>query len=194
MRVKFLRYTSNRKVWEYGSHAKSEHRAELPGVLEKEKQMEKVGSKALWVRAGLSLLLACSLGLISLTGCASGDGGSQSQNTTNTQQEAPAAYNAASETVTLVVQDPDNEGSTLSTEEVALAEGGTVYDALEASTLETDIQDSQYGKFLNAIGDKATEGNGGWVYTVNGEEVMESIDSCALNPGDTVEFEYIVFS
>ncbi len=156
--------------------------------------MEKVGSKALWVRAGLSLLLACSLGLISLTGCASGDGGSQSQNTTNTQQEAPAAYNAASETVTLVVQDPDNEGSTLSTEEVALAEGGTVYDALEASTLETDIQDSQYGKFLNAIGDKATEGNGGWVYTVNGEEVMESIDSCALNPGDTVEFEYIVFS
>lgn len=34
----------------------------------------------------------------------------------------------------------------------------------------------------------------GWVYTVNGEEIMEAADACNLEDGDSVEWKYVDFS
>ena len=77
---------------------------------------------------------------------------------------------------------------------VEISEEGTVYDALMATDWELDVQDSQYGKYVNAISGLATGDAGsmsGWVFTVNGEEIMESCETYVLADGDTVEWEYL---
>lgn len=67
----------------------------------------------------------------------------------------------------------------------------TVLDALEATGLQVDAQDSQYGMFVNAIDGLAGEGTKGWTYTLNGEQVQTSADKCTVADGDTVEWSYV---
>lgn len=137
----------------------------------------------------VSLLLASA---IAMTGCAtdaSSDASSSNQSSSSQSSAAQAAVQDIN--VTLVVLDPADEALKAADEGVVIEEGATVYDALEASTLDAQIEDSSYGKYLTSMAGTAAEGSSGWVYTVNGEEVMESIDSCVLSDGDTVEFKYI---
>ena len=60
-----------------------------------------------------------------------------------------------------------------------------------ATDADVTVEDGQYGTYISAINGLAAEGSSGWVYTVNGEQVMESVDACPVADGDTVEFSYI---
>lgn len=147
---------------------------------------------SLFVKKALALLASLLLAAtLAMTGCAQGasSGASSSQDSSSQSSAAQAA--AQDINVTLVVLDPADEALKAADEGVVIEEGATVYDALEASTLDAQIEDSSYGKYLTSMAGTAAEGSSGWVYTVNGEEVMESIDSCVLSDGDTVEFKYI---
>lgn len=150
------------------------------------KPVSRTGKKALVLL--VSLLLASTL---AMTGCSqsASSGASSSQDSSSQSSAAQAAVQDIN--VTLVVLDPADEALKAADEGVVIEEGATVYDALEASTLDAQIEDSSYGKYLTSMAGTAAEGSSGWVYTVNGEEVMESIDSCVLSDGDTVEFKYI---
>lgn len=146
-----------------------------------------LGRKTLALLA--SLLLAATL---AMTGCSQGASSDASSSSQASSSQSSAAQAAAQDiNVTLVVLDPADEALKAADEGVVIEEGATVYDALEASTLDAQIEDSSYGKYLTSMAGTAAEGSSGWVYTVNGEEVMESIDSCVLSDGDTVEFKYI---
>lgn len=147
---------------------------------------------SLFVKKALALLASLLLAAtLAMTGCAQGasSGASSSQDSSSQSSAAQAAVQDIN--VTLVVLDPADEALKAADEGVVIEEGATVYDALEASTLDAQIEDSSYGKYLTSMAGTAAEGSSGWVYTVNGEEVMESIDSCVLSDGDTVEFKYI---
>lgn len=151
-----------------------------------EKPVSRTGKKALVLL--VSLLLASAL---AMTGCAQGASSDASSSQAGSSQSSAAQAAAQDINVTLVVLDPADEALKAADEGVVIEEGATVYDALEASTLDAQIEDSSYGKYLTSMAGTAAEGSSGWVYTVNGEEVMESIDSCVLSDGDTVEFKYI---
>ena len=62
---------------------------------------------------------------------------------------------------------------------------------IQATDADVTVEDGQYGTYISAINGLAAEGSSGWVYTVNGEQVMESADACPVADGDTVEFSYI---
>lgn len=147
---------------------------------------------SLFVKKALALLASLLLAAtLAMTGCAQGASSGASSSQDNSSQSSAAQAAAQDINVTLVVLDPADEALKAADEGVVIEEGATVYDALEASTLDAQIEDSSYGKYLTSMAGTAAEGSSGWVYTVNGEEVMESIDSCVLSDGDTVEFKYI---
>ena len=71
----------------------------------------------------------------------------------------------------------------------------TVYDLLLAITAGNQIQletkQYDFGILVEAIGDKTNgQGDKYWLYYVNGEMPMVSVDNYQLNPGDTVEFKF----
>ena len=147
---------------------------------------------SLFVKKALALLASLLLAAtLAMTGCAQGASSGASSSQAGSSQSSAAQAAAQGINVTLVVLDPADEALKAADEGVVIEEGATVYDALEASTLDAQIEDSSYGKYLTSMAGTAAEGSSGWVYTVNGEEVMESIDSCVLSDGDTVEFKYI---
>lgn len=135
-----------------------------------------------------SLLLAS---MLAMAGCASEASSEASSSSQSSSSQSSSAEAAQSMSVGIVVVDPKDDALKSLDETVSAEEGATVLDVLEASTADADIEDSSYGKYVTGIGGIDAEGSSGWVYTVNGEEVMESIDSCVLADGDTVEFKYI---
>lgn len=147
---------------------------------------------SLFVKKALALLASLLLAAtLAMTGCAQSASSGASSSQAGSSQSSAAQAAAQDINVTLVVLDPADEALKAADEGVVIEEGATVYDALEASTLDAQIEDSSYGKYLTSMAGTAAEGSSGWVYTVNGEEVMESIDSCVLSDGDMVEFKYI---
>jgi len=83
------------------------------------------------------------------------------------------------------------KGSTKPRFDNIAAEGATVLSVIQATDADVTVEDGQYGTYISAINGLAAEGSSGWVYTVNGEQVMESVDACPVADGDTVEFSYI---
>ena len=112
-----------------------------------------------------TLVLLCSL---PLTGCSSG-----------TSDASSSASGAAVELAQTTVTVTDADGQVASYTVETAAEG------------DVTVEDGQYGTYISAINGLAAEGSSGWVYTVNGEQVMESVDACPVADGDTVEFSYI---
>ena len=143
-----------------------------------------------FTRSALSPLVVLALASVAvLSGCSSAssaDGSSQSSSSAAIQAEGPTID------ATLIVKDPaaaDAEGASYPVK--VAQEEATVLAAVEASGVDAVIEDGPYGKYITSIGGKAAEGSSGWVYTVNGEQVMEAIDVCTLDDGDTVELEYL---
>lgn len=85
----------------------------------------------------------------------------------------------------------DAVGSTTSYTVQIPAADATALAVLEATDAEVTTENSQYGTYITAINGITAEGNSGWVYTVNGEQVMEAVDVCPVAAGDTVEFSFI---
>ena len=124
-----------------------------------------------------TLVLLCSL---PLAGCSSG-----------TSDASSSASGAAVELAQTTVTVTDADGQVASYTVETAAEGATVLSVIQATDADVTDEDGQYGTYISAINGLAAEGSSGWVYTVNGEQVMESVDACPVADGDTVEFSYI---
>lgn len=124
-----------------------------------------------------TLVLLCSL---PLAGCSSG-----------TSDASSSASGAAVELAQTTVTVTDADGQVASYTVETAAEGATVLSVIQATDADVTVEDGQYGIYISAINGLAAEGSSGWVYTVNGEQVMESVDACPVADGDTVEFSYI---
>lgn len=114
-----------------------------------------------------------------------------------TVQAGSAAQSAddAQITVQVTVDSSAADGSVSFDGTVELAEDATVLDALKATGLTLDVQDSEYGAFVNAIDGLATGAFGdasGWGYDINGEMVMDSADVATVADGDVVAWTYLV--
>lgn len=124
-----------------------------------------------------TLALLCSL---PLAGCSSG-----------TSDASSSASGTAVELAQTTVTVTDADGQVASYTVETAAEGATVLSVIQATDADVTVEDGQYGTYISAINGLAAEGSSGWVYTVNGEQVMESVDACPVADGDTVEFSYI---
>ena len=124
-----------------------------------------------------TLVLLCSL---PLAGCSSG-----------TSDASSSASGAAVELAQTTVTVTDADGQVASYTVETAAEGATVLSVIQATVADVTVEDGQYGTYISAINGLAAEGSSGWVYTVNGEQVMDSVDACPIADGDTVEFSYI---
>ena len=132
-----------------------------------------------------ALLLAFSLCM--LAGC--GDGGSASSSAAS-----DSASQAAEQVNVKVSIDLTAADGKVETAEVSVPAGSTVLDATEATDFELDVQDSQYGKFVNAINGVATGDKGetsGWLVAVNGEDLAVSADQQEVAEGDEVAWRYV---
>lgn len=142
----------------------------------------------------LGLACACALAaVLALAGCAAGDGADA-----GASGAAGGASNAATQgeaSVTVSVTMPEGADAESQSAEVSIPADGTVYDALVATGWAVEAADSDYGKYVTAINGVANGSQGdmsGWVFTVNGEEVMEGCSTCTLAAGDTVEWTFFV--
>lgn len=53
---------------------------------------------------------------------------------------------------------------------------------------------SSYVTSINGVSENDYGDPSGWVYTVNGEEIMESADKYELSDGDSIEWKFVTFS
>lgn len=141
-------------------------------------------------------IAACALfASLALAGCgsnapaslsaASAQGSSSAAATASQQADQPGELIETKATIT------DADGNTTSYTVQIPAADATALAVLEATDAEVATENSQYGTYITAINGIAAEGNSGWVYTVNGEQVMEAVDVCPVAAGDTVEFSFI---
>lgn len=145
--------------------------------------------------------LTCALAVACLGGCTqttANDGGSGASDAAVVADTGSAAAPAADDAqiaVQVVVDSSAADGSVTYDGTVELDEGATVLDAIKATGLELDIQDSDYGSFVNGIGGLASFDFGdssGWGYDLNGETVMDSADVATVSDGDVLTWTYLV--
>lgn len=140
-------------------------------------------------------IAACALfASLALAGCGSNAPASSSAASTQGSSSAAAASQQAEQPGELIEAKAtitDADGNTTSYTVQIPAADATALAVLEATDAEVTTEDSQYGTYITAINGIAAEGNSGWVYTVNGEQVMEAVDACSVVAGDTVEFSFI---
>lgn len=138
-------------------------------------------------------IAACALfASLALAGC--GSNAPASSSAASTQGSSTAASQQADQPGELIETKAtitDADGNTTSYTVQIPAADATALAVLEATDAEVATENSQYGTYITAINGIAAEGNSGWVYTVNGEQVMEAVDVCPVAAGDTVEFSFI---
>ena len=140
----------------------------------------------------LSILAALGLAAsLVLAGCGSS---AAPADTAAPETEAVATADAATVSVQVVVEDTTGDEATELDAVIAeVPEGGTVLDALAASGIEYESEDSEYGAFVTSIAGVAGTDTTGWVYTVNGEEIMESADAHVVEGGDVITWSLIAW-
>lgn len=133
-----------------------------------------------------ALALAFSIG--TLAGCGNNDAASSSAS-------ADSASTAAAEQINVTVSvDFTVADGKVETAEVSVPAGSNVLEATQATAFQLDVQDSQYGKFVNAINGVATGDHGdqsGWLVAVNGEDLAVSADAQEVAEGDKIEWRYV---
>ena len=139
-------------------------------------------------------IAACALfASLALAGCGSNAPASSSAASTQGSSSAAASQQAdqPGELIETKATITDADGNTTSYTVQIPAADATALAVLEATDADVATENSQYGTYITAINGIAAEGNSGWVYTVNGEQVMEAVDVCPVAAGDTVEFSFI---
>ena len=141
-------------------------------------------------------IAACALfASLALAGCGSNAPASSSAASIQGSSSAAAAASQQADQPGELIETKatitDADGNTTSYTVQIPAADATARAVLEASDAEVATENSQYGTYITAINGIAAEGNSGWVYTVNGEQVMEAVDVCPVAAGDTVEFSFI---
>lgn len=130
-------------------------------------------------KKGIVVALAAVLALcvLALAACGGAKGSAQMQ-TVNLKIDAAAAVEKG-----YPIEAALFEG------EVQIPEGGTLFDALDASGLVYDGS-GDYVSSIEGLAEAQFGGMSGWVFTVNGEYLMEG--NPVLKPGDAVEFTYVL--
>lgn len=140
-------------------------------------------------------IAACALfASLALAGCGSNTPASSSAASPQGSSSAAAASQQADQSGELIETKAtitDADGNTTSYTVQIPAADATALAVLEATDAEVVTENSQYGTYITAINGITAEGNSGWVYTVNGEQIMEAVDVCPVAAGDTVEFSFI---
>lgn len=140
-------------------------------------------------------IAACALfASLALAGCGSNAPASSSAASAQGSSSAAAASQQADQPGELIETKAtitDADGNTTSYTVQIPAADATALAVLEATDAEVTTENSQYGTYITAINGITAEGNSGWVYTVNGEQIMEAVDVCPVAAGDTVEFSFI---
>ena len=139
-------------------------------------------------------IAACALfASLALAGCGSNAPASSSAASTQGSSSAVVSQQAdqPGELIETKATITDADGNTTSYTVQIPAADATALAVLEATDAEVATENSQYGTYITAINGITAEGNSGWVYTVNGEQVMEAVDVCPVAAGDTVEFSFI---
>lgn len=146
-----------------------------------------------------AILTTCALAMaLVLGGCSSEGAAGDTDAATSAQtasQGAPSDSAQNAEGVTVSVVMPEGADAESQSAEVSIPAEGTVYDALMATGWDVQAEDGEYGKYVTSINGVANGSLGdmsGWVFTVNGEQVMEGCDACKLAAGDTVEWTFFV--
>lgn len=139
-------------------------------------------------------IAACALfASLALAGCGSNAPASSSAASAQGSSSAVAGQQAdqPGELIETKATITDADGNTTSYTVQIPAADATALAVLEATDAEVTTENSQYGTYITAINGITAEGNSGWVYTVNGEQVMEAVDVCPVAADDTVEFSFI---
>ncbi len=139
-------------------------------------------------------IAACALfASLALAGCGSNAPASSSAASTQGSSAAVASQQAdqSGELIETKATITDADGNTTSYTVQIPAADATALAVLEATDAEVTTENSQYGTYITAINGITAEGNSGWIYTVNGEQVMDAVDVCPVAAGDTVEFSFI---
>ena len=139
-----------------------------------------------------AVLLALCVGM--LGGCGNNDAASSSAAQAPASSSTAAASESAETLHVTVSIDLTAADGKVETAEVSVPAGATVLEATQATSFELDVQDSQYGKYVNAINGVATGDHGdqsGWLVAVNGEDLMVSADAQEVADGDKVEWRYV---
>lgn len=140
-------------------------------------------------------IAACALfASLALAGCGSNTPASSSAASPQGSSSAAAASQQADQSGELIETKAtitDADGNTTSYTVQIPAADATALAVLEATDAEVVTENGQYGTYITAINGITAEGNSGWVYTVNGEQIMEAVDVCPVAAGDTVEFSFI---
>ncbi len=140
-----------------------------------------------------SALAAAAVVFAMLIGCSPAQQNSTSTDTSassatsTTQQEADSGQIS----ITISLTSPAGDNKVSYNGIISMQAGSSVLDALEKTGLTLDVQDSQYGKFVNSISGLGTEGSKGWIYTVNDEQIQVSADKQELKDGDKLVWSYI---
>ncbi len=138
------------------------------------------------------MLLVASFGLAA--GCSPEQGGTpETVEQSAETQSAVDAEEAHSIQVFVAVSSGENTPAIDVQKEVSLEENANAYDALLATDLQIDAQESSYGIYVTAIEGLAAEGSSGWTYTVNGETPSVGADSYSLKDGDNVLWSYTTY-
>ena len=139
-------------------------------------------------------IAACALfASLALAGCGSNAPASSSAASAQGSSSAVAGQQAdqPGELIETKATITDADGNTTRYTVQIPAADATALAVLEATDAEVTTENSQYGTYITAINGITAEGNSGWVYTVNGEQVMEAVDVCPVAADDTVEFSFI---
>ena len=96
-------------------------------------------------------------------------------------------------TVTLVVDGSQGDKGSIFDGQIGLDEGATAYDALVASGLELEVDDSSGSPYITGIGgltNAAGDVNSGWLFEVNGEMAEAGAGDIVLADGDTITWTW----
>ncbi len=158
-------------------------------------------------RFGLAILtvafaaaLAASMALV---GCSSPSSSSSQSSASSQSMEAHESTNYGNDSSSSDVQAgqiavtvaiaPEGDINTGTVEEVVIPEDSSAYDALAATSADVQATDGEHGKFVESINGLKNGSKGastGWVFTVNGQEIIVSCDEFKLKNGDVVEWSY----
>ena len=119
-------------------------------------------------------------------------GGTPASNAGDATADAAQEQQATVE-ATVEIDATAGEGE-LSSYDVELAEGSTVYDALVATDADVNASDSDYGMYVQGINGLAGGDFGdmsGWMFEVNGEMAEVGCSQLEVADGDVITWIYV---
>lgn len=138
---------------------------------------------------GVVALLILGSVLFTLSGCTSSSDSAESASVSAQVEESSQA--APQVNVQIIVEAPSIPDFEPFNSSVTVLTGTTVLDAMQATTLDLVIEESEYGAFISSINGLANEGTSGWTYTVDGAQPSVSAGAQEVSPGNEIRWTYI---